>query len=128
MNPEIKSDLGDIISRKSFLISSLYEFAKLFEKFRYLDIYRETINQTISHIKKLYDFNEGVFINFDNEKDNLYIRGDEIAYKMYETIPFESDEMLEFAKKSKTITFKIFNNHINLQLYLILLEDLFLLQ
>jgi len=109
---DITADLGDIISRKSYLISSLYEFAKLFEKIKYPEIYFETIKQTINHIKKLYEFNEGIFLNYNKEDESLYIKGEEIAYKMYESIPFESDEILEFAKKSLTITFKILNNKI----------------
>ncbi len=107
---QLSSNLADIISRKSYLISSLYEFAKSFEKFDYSHIYKETIIHTINHIKKLYDFNAGTFISYDKEKNNYYIKGDEIAYKKYEIIPFLTDDMIEFAKKSLTITFKILND------------------
>lgn len=112
MESEIKADLGDIISRKSYLISSLYEFAKTFENFKYSNIYQETINHTINHIKKLYEFSEGTFIHFNNENNQFYIQGNEIAYKIYDIIPFIPDDLLNFAKKSLTITFKVFNDKI----------------
>lgn len=108
----LKSELSDIISHKSYLISSLYEFAKGFEKFKYSNISSETVKTTLNHIKKLYDFYEGQFIYYNFESDQFYIRGNEIAYRIYDTIPYESDEMLEFARKSLTITFKIYNQKI----------------
>lgn len=109
---DINTDLGDIIAKKSNLISSLYSFAKKFENFTYSNIYNDTINLTVEHIKKIYEFDEGKFINYDKEKEEFYIQGKEIAYKVYDIIPFYPDEMLDFAKKSLTITFKLFNEKI----------------
>ncbi|MFN3411746.1 MAG: HD-GYP domain-containing protein [Exilispira sp.] len=113
LNITSTSDLADIISNKSYLISSLYQFARTFENFKYPNIYFETISYTINHIKKLYNFSEGTFIKYDSEKDQFYIQGKEIAYKTYEIIPFPADDLLYFAKKSLTITFKIFNDKVN---------------
>ncbi len=109
---DLNADLGDIISKKSYLISSLYAFAKKFENFTYSNIYKDTISFTIEHIKKIYEFEEGTFINYNDEEDQFFIRGKEIAYKIYDSTPFKPDEMLNFAKNSLTITFKIFNEKI----------------
>lgn len=112
LNMQAAPDLADIISRKSYLISSLYEFSKTFENFKYSNIYTEIISHSINHIKKLYDFSDGTFIHYNSDKNQYYIQGREIAYKIFDIIPFVPDEMLDFAKKSLTITFKVFNKKV----------------
>ncbi|HOV45473.1 MAG: HD domain-containing protein [Spirochaetes bacterium] len=113
---DLNSKLSDIISTKSLLISSLYDFAKSFEKFEYPGLQKDIIYYTVMHIKELYHFDNAIFINYDEANNSYFIKGGEVAYRVYDIKPFETNDILKFAHKTMNITIKIFNQRIHSQI------------
>jgi|GEM_PF-5513857 putative nucleotidyltransferase with HDIG domain len=92
------------------IISNLYSYSKLFQNFENIKDNDSFINKVLDEIKKIYNFQSTLFLYFDEEKNNFYIKGERLSYNTFEKKYVENNYYLDLILEKKTIIIKNFDN------------------
>lgn len=99
-----------MIKELESIISSLYNYSKLFQNYEFVKESDSFLNNALEEINNIFKFDAKAFLFFDELKKLFYIKGERLSYSTYEKKYLESYYFLDYIIEKKNIIIKNLNN------------------